>query len=322
MRDHFMSTSAMAGEQEPWKHAIEWAKSFILAIGILMIIHLLVLRWVIVQSTSMYATLLPGDLLLVQRWPVWTGLERGDVVVFRDPLKDRMPMGERPLMVKRIAAMPGDVLQIRDGDLFVNDVYHPPVETGTSAHLIHLRDHTVTDSLLSALSLPASLVQPGRQMLELPLNDSLAEELEQWPQVVSATPMGPATGAPGHIFPFSPDFRWNGDDYGPIRIPAKGDTIRIGVRDLPLYDRLISRYEGHTLSVSGNDILLDGKPLAYYVVEQDHYFMLGDSRHHSADSRYWGFVPHDHLMGRGWLILFSKGEQGLRKGRNWRSLSR
>ena len=69
----------------------------------------------------MYATLRPGDLLLVQRWPVWTGFERGDVVVFRDPLKDNVPMLRRPLLVKRIVGMPGDVVELRKGVLFVNN---------------------------------------------------------------------------------------------------------------------------------------------------------------------------------------------------------
>ena len=99
----------------------EWLKAFVLALVLLLFLHAFVVRWVIVESTSMFATLKPGDLVLVQRWPLWTGLDRGDVVVFRDPLKDDVSMVRRPLLVKRIAGMPGDRVEIRRGKLFVNN---------------------------------------------------------------------------------------------------------------------------------------------------------------------------------------------------------
>jgi signal peptidase I len=304
-----------------WTQLNDWLRAFIIALGILILIHLFVARWVTVQSTSMYATLLPGDLLLLERWPAWTGgFKQGDIVVFRDPLKDRMSRYERPLLVKRLAGMPGDVLELRNGDLFINGAYHPAPDHATSAYLLRMLPDHSPDSLLRAISLPRSMIQPGRQFLEIPLNESLAEQLERLPEVVSAAPMSAATGTPGHIFPFSPNFPWNGDDFGPLRIPAKGDTIEITMASFPLYDRLLSRYEGRKLEASGNQLLLEGQPLERYVVGQNYYFMLGDSRHHSADSRYWGFVPQDHLVGRATLLLLSKGEQGMRNGRAFQRL--
>jgi signal peptidase I len=91
----------------------------------------------------------------------------------------------------------------------------------------------------------------------------------------------------------------------------------INVDNLPLYDRLMSRYEGRTLTVDRNMLLLEGEPLDRYVVQRDHYFVLGDSRHHSADSRYWGFLPGDHLVGRASVVVTGKGLDGLRSGRRW-----
>ena len=104
-----------------WREMNEWLKAFVLAIVLLMFLHVFVVRWVIVESSSMYATLRPGDLVLVQRWPVWTGFTRGDVVVFRDPMKNNVVMARRPLLVKRIVGMPGDVVELRRGKLFVNN---------------------------------------------------------------------------------------------------------------------------------------------------------------------------------------------------------
>ncbi len=303
-----------------WRNLNEWLKAFILALGLLLVLHVLVMRWVMVQSTSMYATLMPGDLLLVQRWAIWTGLERGEVVVFHDPLKDQLARRNRPLLVKRIAGMPGDELELRSGDLYINGEPVPPQEHGTSAYLLRLLPDHDPDSLLEAHALPPNLVSPGRSLLELPLNEAIAQELERSPSVVSAAPMSAATGAPRHIFPFSQQYRWNSDDFGPIKVPAKGDTLQITMHNLPLYDRLISQYEGHTLSVSSGTLLMDGEPLDTYVVQQDYYFVLGDSRHHSADSRYWGFVPDDHVMGRGMFVLLSKGGNGVRKGRFFKRL--
>lgn len=292
---------------ERWSALNEWLRSFILAVVILLLAHQFVVRFVSVQSTSMFATLRPDDLLLVERWPLWTGFDRGDIVVFRDPLRDALPLSQRPLLVKRIAGMPGDVLEIRKGDLYVNHLYIPMPDNATQSHLVRLRAGTDPVDLLNRLGLPSYFLQEGRTTIELPLNDVLADSARRIHGVVSVEPMRLALGAPRHIFPFSPRYPWNGDDYGPITIPAKGDTLHINVDNFALYDRLMSVYEGHRLSADRSTITMEDQPLKDYVVEQDYYFVLGDSRHFSADSRYWGFLPADHLVGRGAWVLLSKG---------------
>lgn len=287
---------------------------------LLVALHQFVVRWVIVESTSMYATLRPGDLVLVERWPLLTGLHRGDVIVFRDPLKDDVPMVRRPLLVKRIAAGPGDVLRIRNGVVHVNGDAGQVQALGTQAYVVRLREARDADRLLAHLGLPPRMVQPMRTVVEVPLNADLAEAVEQLPYVLGVQPMRLATGSPRHIFPYSPRYPWNSDEYGPIHVPRQGDTLRITVDNLPLYDRLLSHYEGHTLGVDRNILLLDGQPLEDYVVQQDYYFVLGDARHHSADSRYWGFVPKDHVTGKAGLLLWGKGTDGPRSGRDWTPL--
>lgn len=303
-----------------WNALNEWARAFIWAVLLLVFIHLFVLRWVTVQSTSMYATLLPDDLVLVQRWPLWTGFERGDIAVFRDPLKDRELAVRRPLLVKRIVGLPGDILELRAGVLWLNGRKQAAPPMATWSHLVRLRGEHSPDTIMDLLRLPKSMLIPGRRYLELPLHRRLADSLEALPAVVSAEAMSLASGTPRHIFPFNDRYRWNGDNYGPIVVPAKGDTLRITMDNLPLYDRLMSVYEGHTLSVDRNTLLIDGVPLLKYVVEQDHYFVLGDARHHSSDSRYWGFVPHDHLVGRAAYVILSNGGGGLVDGMRSRSL--
>lgn len=306
--------------KERWNGLNEWLKAFALALVLLLFLHIFIVRWVIVESTSMFATLKPGDLVLVQRWPVWTGFSRDDVVVFRDPLKNDLSMARRPLLVKRIAGMPGDKVELKHGRLFVNG-HETTVEThSTQSYLIRLRDERFADSLFAELGLPPHALQPGRSIVEIPMNEELADRVERLPYVISADRMGLATGSPRHIFPFSPRYPWNGDNYGPIHVPRKGDTLHINVDNLPLYDRVMSIYEGHKLGVDRNVLQIDGTPLKDYVVEQDYFFVLGDSRHHSADSRYWGFVPADHITGRAGMLLWGKGVDGSRSGRDWTPL--
>ena len=301
-----------------WRN--EWLKAFVLALLVLLFVHAFVVRWVIVESTSMFATLKPGDLVLIQRWPLWTGLSRGDIVVFRDPLKDDVSMARRPLLVKRIAGMPGDRVELKHAELMVNGRKQPNTVHATQAYLVRLRDEHFADSLLIHLGLPTRMKQPGRSFMELPLNEELADQVVRLTYVISADKLGLARGSKRHIFPFSPRYPWNGDDYGPVRVPRQGDTLHINVDNLPLYDRLISHYEGHRLGVDKDKLTIDGAPLTDYVVQQDYYFVLGDSRHHSADSRYWGFVPADHLTGRASLLLWGNGIGGARSGRDWSSL--
>ena len=195
----------------------------------------------------------------------------------------------------------------RHGVLLVNGEPQVLPPAATTSYLVRLAMGQRPDSLLALLGLPKSLVQPGRTAIELPLNKALAEIVERFHGVVSASPMRLASGAPRHIFPFSPRYPWNGDDFGPLVVPRKGGSIRIDVDDFPLYDRIMSTYEGHALSADRDRLMIDGRPLEAYVVERNYYFVLGDSRHFSADSRYWGFLPQDHIVGRGGAVVFHGG---------------
>lgn len=282
-----------------------WGKALLLALALLAVLHLFVFRWATVANTSMYATFLPGDLLLLERWPLWTGLERGDVVVFRDPVQDDRAAWRRQLLVKRIAGLPGDTVEIRGGRLYVNGHAAHLLPGSTTGWSVRLKAGHGADSLMAALGLPKNMALPGADLLNLPLNRSLAELVGRLPMVASAVPRPLAKGARDHLFPFSPDRSWSNDEYGPVAVPAEGTTVALTPRDLPLYDRLIGRYEHNRMEVVNGQLLVNGEASGKYTVEQDYYFVLGDARDASYDSRYWGFVPADHLVGKAAVVLFN-----------------
>jgi signal peptidase I len=127
------------------------------------------------------------------------------------------------------------------------------------------------------------------------------------------------------IFPHSSFYRWTGDNFGPLRIPSRGDTIGIDLLNLPIYQRIISTYEKNELEVREGMIHINGRATNSYVCQMDYYFVMGDNHHNSADSRYWGFVPEDHLLGKAVIVWFSVKPDspfigGLRKERIFRSI--
>ena len=114
------------------------------------------------------------------------------------------------------------------------------------------------------------------------------------------------------IFPNDPQYDWTEDNFGPLKIPSRGDVVDLNHKTLPIYRRIITAYEHHSLSETAEGIFIDGKKVDQYTVEMDYYWLMGDNRNNSADSRFWGFVPEDHIVGRAAFIWMSKGEDGVR----------
>lgn len=145
--------------------------------------------------------------------------------------------------------------------------------------------------------------------LNINLTEDLAAKIKSNPNVISLK-KDLSTEPENDIFPRSPEYSWNKDEFGPIYIPEAGKTVDLNLEVLPLYKRIITAYEGNTVDVKGNQILINGEVANTYTFKQDYYWMMGDNRHNSQDARMWGYVPFDHVVGKPVFVWMSWDSNG------------
>ena len=242
------------------------------------------------------------------------------------PIKVR-PSDKKDHYVKRCVAVAGDTLTIKDGQVYVNSVAQenwPGVQNSyrvvTDGKRINPKNLDKLGVNLRELWYHPEL--PGYP--EMPLTADMLEKVQSYANVASVTrnvdvypPDYPDSDVT--IFPFSSDYKWTRDNFGPLWIPAKGAEVELTIENLPLYKRIITSYEGNTLEVKDGKIYINSEEAQSYTFQQDYYFMMGDNRHNSLDSRYWGFVPEDHIVGKPAVIWLSiNGNKKFPNNIRWR----
>jgi signal peptidase I len=270
-----------------------------------------------IPSESMEITLKPGDLIWVNklaygprlpfaerlRLPGYSHIKRNDVVVFNKP-NIPGPVYAKENYVKRCIGLPGDTVSITDKAVFINS---KPALVTPGVEFLYKIESTI-DTLDSYLGHTMGLTESesgntAKQYMYL-LTNAQADSIKKMSLVTSVKPIL-EEGAQQNIFPGGSRFQWSRDNFGPLIVPGRGMTVHLSVDSLALYAEIISNYEHHKLENRHDSIFIDGKYTTHYTFAMNYYFMMGDNRDNSEDSRYWGFVPENHIVGKAAFVVFS-----------------
>jgi signal peptidase I len=227
------------------------------------------------------------------------------------------PVDKREHYVKRCVGIAGDKLEVRNSDVYINGTMQKM--PAKAQHFYYVR---CTNEARAFLSSPEQLdrldINAGEAFNAAESKDSIVyalnmpvdvmEQVKKLPGVVSVTKkIDPAGERESSIFPHNGAYAWNNDNFGPLLIPKAGMTMPIDTHNICLYEKVLNTYDDgiHQVTKQGGQVLYDGKPITSYTFKQDYYFMMGDNRHNSADSRSWGMVPYDHIVGSPFFVWFS-----------------
>ena len=243
--------------------------------------------------------------LPVLRGPGFTEIDRNDVIVFNVPTEP-YPIDRKTHYIKRVIGLPGDSLSIVDKIPFAGS---EPVEMKDAMKQMWrattAREAEFPLARLQALGV-TNISQPHRRggAVGFEATAAIASEVQEWGEIEDVEVIVRPSNIRSRVFPYGSDFGF--DNYGPLYIPRAGDVITLNESTWDRYKDIIIRHEKHVARKIADDVFeIDGRQTNQYVVEQDYYFVMGDNRDSSLDSRAWGFVPFDHVVGKAVLVYFS-----------------
>ena len=329
--------------EKPKSKVREWTDAILFAVIAATIIRWLLLEAFTIPTPSMEKSLLVGDFLFVSkmhygartpatplqmplthqkiwgtnipsyldwinlrqfRLPGFSSVKRNDVVVFNYPPEFQYPVDLKTNYIKRCIGIAGDVIEVKDMQVYINN---EPVDNPEKMQFRYFIEtsETINQRVFEKYDISEKYKVNGGYMVFTTPNTANELKSLQFIREVTVLEAEPET-VEARIYPNANKYPWNVDYWGPLTIPAEVMTIDVNDETMTKYGSVIEYYEGHDLvEVLDGTLKIDGEAITSYTFKQDYYFMMGDNRHNSEDSRFWGFVPADHIVGKALFIWMS-----------------
>ncbi|NBX27448.1 MAG: signal peptidase I [Chitinophagia bacterium] len=292
------------------------------------------------------------------RLPGFGHIERNDVVVFNFPAGDTValevqqdqdyysllrnynndrafvknnftvlsrPVDKKENYIKRCVGIPGDTIEVRGGYLYVGNKLSKQYPHSKMTYTIATNGQVSLDEFVEEQDMnPEELnYDPNSKMYIANLANDQVAAIKKMKGVIAIAPFVlDKNDTRDNAFPNdTANFKWNRDFYGPFIVPKAGQQVTLSLQNIALYQRIIANYEHNSLDIKDGKIFINGKETTTYTFQMNYYWMMGDNRHNSADSRYFGFVPDDHIVGKAWFVWLSFGNKGIRWNRLFRSIA-